>query len=58
MKRGLVVAKIMTYKNKALKFKEITLRAKTQQKPVHNGHKKSQKYVPPVDHPWNNVKYG
>ena len=50
--------KIMTYKNKILKFKEITLRAKKQQKPVHNGHKKNQKYVLPGDHPWNNVKYG
>ena len=50
--------KIMTYKNKVLKFKEITLRAKKQQKPVRNGHKKSQRYALPVDHPWNNVKYG
>ena len=50
--------KIMTYKNKVLKFKEITLRAKKQQKAVHNGHKKSQRYVPPVDHPWNKVKCG
>lgn len=50
--------KIMTYKNKVLRFKEITLRAKKQQKPVHNSLKKSQRYVPPVDHPWNNVKYG
>jgi hypothetical protein len=50
--------KIMTYENKVLKFKEITSRAKKQQKSVHNGHKKSQRYVPPADHPWNNVKYG
>jgi hypothetical protein len=51
-------AKIMTYKNKVLKFKEITSRAKKQQKPVHNINKKSQRYVPPVEHPWDNVKYG
>ena len=51
-------AKIMTYKNKVLKFKEITLRAKKQQKSMYNDRKKSQRYVPPVDHPWNNVKYG
>jgi hypothetical protein len=50
--------KIMTYKNKVLKFKEITLRAKKQQKSICNEHKKSQRYVPSVDHPWNNVKYG
>ncbi len=50
--------KIMTYKNKVLKFKEITLRVKKQQKPVNNGHKKNQRYVSSVDHPWNNVKYG
>jgi transposase len=50
--------KIMTYRNKVLKFKEITLRAQKQQKLIHNGHKKSLRYVPPVDHPWNNVKYG
>ncbi len=50
--------KIMTYKNKVLKFKEITLRAKKQKKSMYNDRKKSQRYVPPVDHPWNNVKYG
>ncbi len=50
--------KIMTYKNKVLKFKEITLKAKKQQKAVHNGHKKGQRYTLPVDHPWNSVKYG
>ncbi len=51
-------AKIMTYKNKVLKFKEITSKAKKQQKPVCNGHKKSQRYVPSAEHPWNNAKYG
>ncbi len=50
--------KIMTYNNKVLKFKEITLRARKWQKTLYNGRKMSQKYVPPVDHPWNNVKYG
>ncbi len=50
--------KIMTYKNKVLKFKEITLRVKKQQRSMCNERKKSQRYVPPVDHPWNNVKYG
>jgi hypothetical protein len=50
--------KIMTYKNKVLKFKEITLRAKKQQKPVRKDLKKRQRYTPPVDHPWNKVKYG
>jgi hypothetical protein len=49
---------IMTYKDKILRFKEITSRAKKQQKPVINGRKRSQRYVPPIDHPWNNVKYG
>ena len=50
--------KIMMYNNKVLKFEEITLRARKRQKTLYNGRKKSQKYVPPVDHPWNNVKYG
>lgn len=50
--------KIMTYKNKVLKFKEITLRAKKQQKPVRKDLKKGQLYTPPVDHPCNKVKYG
>ncbi len=47
--------KIMTYRNKILKFKEITLRAQKQQKPTHNGDNKGLRYVPPVDHPWNNI---
>ena len=50
--------KIMTHKNKVLKFKEITLRARKQHKLMRNDLKKSQRYVPSVDHPWNNVKYG
>ncbi len=41
-------------RNKVLKFKEITLRARKQQELIHNSHKKSLRYVPPVDHPWNN----
>ena len=49
---------IMTHKDKILRFKEITSRAKKQQKPVINGRKRSQRNVPPIDHPWNNVKYG
>ncbi|MCP4267032.1 MAG: ISNCY family transposase [Candidatus Brocadiaceae bacterium] len=50
--------KLMTHRNTILKFKEITLGANKQQEPTHNGCKKSQRYLPPVDHPWNNVKYG
>ena len=50
--------KIMTHKNKVLKFKEITLRESKSKKLTHNGRKKSQKYVPSADHPWNNAKYG
>ena len=49
--------KIITYKNKVLKFIDITSRAKKQQKSVHSDQKKSQRYVPPADPPWNNVKY-
>lgn len=50
--------KIMTYNDKVLKFKEITSRVRMQKKPVNNSHRKYQRDVPPVDHPWNNVKYG
>ena len=50
--------KIMTYKNKVLKFKEITSSANKQQKPVHDDRKKGQKYIPSAEHPWNNAKYG
>jgi hypothetical protein len=39
-------------------FKEITSKAKKQQKPVSNGHKMRQRYVPSAEHPWNNAKYG
>ena len=50
--------KIMSYKSKVLKFKEITPRVKKQQKTVSNGHKKCQRYVPSIDHPCNHTKYG
>ena len=50
--------KIMMYKNKILQFKEITSKAKKQHKPMSNSSKKCQMYIPPVDHPWNNAKYG
>ena len=50
--------KIMTYNNKVLKFTEITSKARKQQKPVNSSYKRYQRYAPPVDHPWNNVKYG
>jgi hypothetical protein len=50
--------KIMSYKSKILKFKEITPRVKKQQKTVRNGHKKCQRYVPSIDHPCNHTKYG
>ncbi len=50
--------KIMTHRNTILKFKEITMRANDQQGSMHNGSKKGQRYVPPVNHPWNNVKDG
>jgi hypothetical protein len=50
--------KIMTYGNKVLRFEEITTTTKKQQKPTHKGQKKSLKYIPPVNHPWRDVKYG
>ncbi len=50
--------KIMTYGNKVLRFKEITTTTKKQQKPTHKGQKKSFEYIPPVNHPWRDVKYG
>ncbi len=59
IEEGISGRKIMTYNNnKILKFKEMTLRARKQQKALYNASMKSQKYVPPVDHPWNNAKYG
>ncbi len=51
-------SKIMTCKNRVLKFKEITSKVKKQQISLSGANKKRKRYIPPADHPWKNVNYG
>ncbi len=46
---------LITYKNTALKFKEIALRPKKEQKEL-NTHTPKKVYIPPKDHPWRSFK--
>lgn len=48
---------VISYKGKALKFKELPARPERQPKPLYRFSPK-KRYIPPADHPWRAFKFG